>query len=320
MRRLLPAFLLLLPLLANGQVVVTPSGWATSAGPAVPVAPMSPPQVMAGTVALPGSGTPAGMPPDLNVNNAATGGYVTVYRPGVVVYGSPANPVTPLSNLPASTQNAANAAAAKQAGGFAMGIGNFVGSARNPAAATKPASLAEIASGMGTKPLIKDSKITNEDIAALANQNQSGRHVITNADLQSMNLTGAPANNDPGTQQNASAEKPLDRSDLNQVQSALANGQAGANATGTEVAQATPQNPEEYQRVVQEAEAGGQHVNANNAQAAPTEPITPSNNAEQGNRPAKGQELPASGSPLPILALVGLIAIGTGMVYRWTTP
>jgi hypothetical protein len=271
-------------------------------------------------VALPGSGTPTGVPPNLSVNNASTGEYVTVYQPGVSVNGVPVT-LGPGQQQAQAGQNAANASTAQSR--FSLGIGNFVGSAApGGTVPAKGASLAEVASSLGSKPLIQNRKLTNDDVAAIENQSQNtnGRKVITNADLQA--LTGSTGNVSAGTegmQQNpvVASERPLDRNDLAQVNSALARSQSEQPAQ-TQVAQ---NRADEYSRVVQEAEAGEQQNQpAPNPQARPTEPATPPANAEQGNQPANGHEqLPASGSPLPILALVGLIAIGTGMVYRWKT-
>lgn len=283
----------------------------------MPSAPVSPPQMVPANVALPGSGTPTGVPPNLSINNAATGEYVTVYQPGVSVNGVPVT----LGPGQQQAQAAANASTAQTR--FSLGIGNFVGSAAGGTAPAKGASLAEVASSLGSKPLIQNRKLTNNDVAAMENQSQSsnGRKVITNADLQA--LTSGTGNTPIGTQsmqQNpvVASEQPLDRNDLNQVNNALARSQAGQQSGQTEVAQ---NRADEYSRVVQEAESGEQqNPQTQNQQARPTEPTTPPANAEQANQaPANREQLPASGSPLPMLALVGLIAIGTGMVYRWKT-
>lgn len=287
----------------------------------MPSAPVSPPQMVPANVALPGSGTPTGAPPDLSINNAATGGYVTVYQPGVSVNGVPVT-LGPGQQQAAAGQTAANASTPQSR--FSLGIGNFVGSAApGGTAPAKGASLAEIASSLGSKPLIQNRKLTNNDVAAMETQSQSstGRKVITNADLQA--LTGSAGNAPAGNQamqQNPvmASEQPLDRNELNQVNNALARSQ-GQQSGQTEVAQ---NRADEYSRVVQEAESGEQqNPQAQNQQTRPTEPTAPPANAEQANQPPanKGEQLPASGSPLPMLALVGLIAIGTGMVYRWKT-
>jgi hypothetical protein len=138
------------------------------------------------SAALPGSGTPVGAPPDLSVNNAATGGSGAIVQPGAVVVGgqtyvnAPPMVTTPIAepmNVPgpeaAPTGESAPTASEATQPTAPVVSRVFIGSGKVNAA-TRPVSLGEVAAQLrGRKPLQKN-KFDNSDIVVLSQRTPSG--------------------------------------------------------------------------------------------------------------------------------------------------
>jgi hypothetical protein len=161
-------------------IMITPSGNAPVTSGALPLP--APP-----SAALPGSGTPVGAPPDVNVNNAAQGGSGAIVQPGAVVVGGEAyvnqppavaTPVSTPQNIPgpeatAGIETVPSASEATQPTTPMILGRTFAGSATVPAPAPAK-SLGEVAAQMrGNKPLPKRT-FDNSDITALNQQAPQG--------------------------------------------------------------------------------------------------------------------------------------------------
>lgn len=161
-------------------IMITPSGNAPVTSGALPLP--APP-----SAALPGSGTPVGAPPDVNVNNAAQGGSGAIVQPGAVVVGGqayvnePPAVATPLAtpqNIPGPEATPAmetipSASEATQPTAPVILGRTFAGSATVQAPAPQK-SLGEVAAQIrGNKPLAK-RKFDNNDITALNQQAPQG--------------------------------------------------------------------------------------------------------------------------------------------------
>jgi hypothetical protein len=212
---------------AQQTTIVTPTSPTPAATPGQPMSgalPIpAPPQA-----ALPGSGTPVGTAPDLDINNAATGGAGAVVQPGVgdvQVGGVPVLPEPRLVTPPeaaaqntaqpyssgAQLENAASEASANTQPQTPAPARFRVGGAPN--AQRNEKSLAEIAEQYhAKKPLTKHS-FDNSDLAALNNQAPNGLRSASDDLPQSDEpATAAPQQKDDGV---------LDQQDLKKVQEAL---------------------------------------------------------------------------------------------------
>ena len=210
------------------MTTTTPAPAATPGQPmsgALPVP--APPEA-----ALPGSGTPANVAPQVDVNNAATGGSGAVAQPGVgdiSVGGVPVVPQPRLVTTPeASAQNTATPNASET---------DLQNGANEAQAATQPTvnppvrvrvgtplnaqrgerSLAEIAEQYHTKKPLSKHTFDNSDLAALNNQAPNGLR-SQSEDLPQGDQPATTANPRPQAQQNDGV---LDQQDLQKVQKAL---------------------------------------------------------------------------------------------------
>jgi hypothetical protein len=189
--------------------------------------------------ALPGSGTPVGTAPDLDVNNAASGAAGAVVQPGVgdvkiggvPVVPEPRQVTTPVAApenttgaqvitneaAPAPAQNAAGATVPTAPARNAAPARYRVGAPPN---ATRTMSLAEFAAQLKTKKQLTKRNFDNSDIAALNDQAPNGLRSASE-DL--------PQADQPAPQQAAPKKAPrrnnasgvLDQDDLRKVQEAL---------------------------------------------------------------------------------------------------
>lgn len=161
-------------------VIVSPSSSAPVTSGSLPLP--APP-----SAALPGSGTPVGTPPDLNVNNAAQGGSGAVSQPGAVVVGNeaivnvPPQVATPSAtpmNVPgpeatSGEEAAPTASQATQPTTPVVMNRTFAGEAKVNVPA-QPKSLGELSRQIrGNKPLAKRT-FDNNDIMALSQKGPSG--------------------------------------------------------------------------------------------------------------------------------------------------
>ena len=210
------------------MTTTTPAPAATPGQPmsgALPVP--APPEA-----ALPGSGTPANVAPQVDVNNAATGGSGAVAQPGVgdiSVGGVPVVPQPRLVTTPeASAQNTATPNAADA---------DLQNGASEAQAATQPTvnpplrvrvgtplnaqrgerSLAEIAEQYHAKKPLSKRNFDNSDLAALNNQAPNGLRSASE-DLPQGDQPAATATPPPQAQQKDGV---LDQQDLEKVQKAL---------------------------------------------------------------------------------------------------
>jgi hypothetical protein len=203
------------------------------------------------SAALPGSGTPVGAPPDLNVNNAATGGSGAIVQPGAVVVGgqtyvnAPPMVTTPIAEPMSATgpgvvapagESAPTASEATQP--TAPVVSRIFVGRGTVNTAMRPMSLGEVAAQLrGRKPLQK-SKFDNSDIVALSQRTPSGLRPQS----QDLPQGDQPAQSIPQQQpkgKKPSAAKPpqpqaqngaLDQNDLQAVEAAVKRSKEKQNA------------------------------------------------------------------------------------------
>lgn len=188
--------------------------------------------------ALPGSGTPVGVAPQIGVNDARTGGAGAVVQPGVsdvnvggqrvvagpILLSAPAaTPEGAPMAQPASSgaelsgpvqQNTAAAATTPTAPLNRGAIGTFAGSA------TRPISLAEFAAQLRTRKPLEKRTFDNNDIMALNDKAPAG--LRTQSD--DLPQGDAPAGTAPAKKPAAAGKnnRALDENDLREVEKALA--------------------------------------------------------------------------------------------------
>jgi hypothetical protein len=279
MKKLFFVLFLSISLSCFAQVVVS-NGTATigSQTDMQSVAP-GPPQIVPSNVALPGSGPPVGAPlTNSNTNDARTGGVVQAYNPATV-YGSAAP-----SNSSGSITGPESLPAEGVAAGipFNMGLQSFAGSA---------------ATGQASAPTLGD--IARQ----YRNENHLSARMFTNDSITQMG---------PG--------QPVPQ--------------------GKETAQAGPQNvQQEMAKAAAIPPMSTGSMQANNASSSPQSNAidqtkrtpsadanqtaaanpTPADNGQQAENEESGNRssLPASGSELPLLALLGIAIGGGGALYRF---
>jgi hypothetical protein len=167
------------------QTTVTTGAYPATGQPMSGAVPLpAPPEL-----ALPGSGTPVGMPPNVDVNNARTNAGGAVVQPGVsdvMIGGQPLYPAPLVVTAPTSvplgpneegaapgTENTGNVVAGQQQSNvppvFVRTFANF-----NANATGQSTSLGELAAKLrGRKPLPKRT-FDNNDIMALNQQTPNG--------------------------------------------------------------------------------------------------------------------------------------------------
>jgi len=210
------------------MTTTTPAPAATPGQPmsgALPVP--APPEA-----ALPGSGTPANVAPQVDVNNAATGGSGAVSQPGVgdiSVGGVPVVPEPRLVTTPeASAQNTAtpNASDADLQNGATEAqaatqptvnppVRVRVGTPLNAQRGEK--SLAEIAEQYHEKKPLSKRTFDNSDLAALNNQAPNGLRSAS----EDLPQGDQPEKTAPRSQSQQQNNGVLDQEDLQKVQQAL---------------------------------------------------------------------------------------------------
>jgi hypothetical protein len=230
---------------ASNVMIVTPSSNTPVTSGALPLP--APP-----SAALPGSGTPVGTAPDLNVNNAAQGGSGAIVQPNAVVVGGqtyvnePPTVATPNAapmNVPgpeaeAGVEAAPTASEATQPTTPVVMNRTFAGSASMEAPPPQQ-SLGELSAKIrGNKPLAKRT-FDNSDITAMNQQAPSGlRPQSQDLPQGDQPVTATPQQNgkkpspakppQPQAQNNNGA---LDQHDLAAVEAAVKKSKEKQNAT-----------------------------------------------------------------------------------------
>lgn len=317
MFRSLFVFLLASSLLAFCQ---TPAGTTVNGGyiaPAMPGAPiLTPPNV-----ALPGSGPATGEPPAIGVNDARTGGSGSVYQPsaGTLIGGgelngtvAPYSSATTVSTTGATSPNATTNANQP----LNVGLGTFV----EAPASTNEVSLGDIA---------RRYKTQRANAHPRQFDNSSVRH--GSYGTAETNSAALPQSDQPGatygsTGTASTPEGVLNPADYAAVQAALARSQAtqNTNASNNTVASAmadpnrslTPYDAQSAEQSSgQQAVPPSQQSNVTNQSTEPAVPQA-SDQARTKNVQTKNQ-LPASASPLPLIAVLGLIALAVGGIFSY---
>lgn len=229
---------------ASNVTIVTPATSAPVSSGALPLP--APPEV-----ALPGSGTPVGAPPSVDLNNAAQGGSGAVVQPNAVVTGGQVyvNAPPAVATPSAAPQNAPGpeatvggetvptAAEATQPTTPVIVNRTFAGSATVQAPA-QPKSLGELSKQIrGNKPLTKRT-FDNNDIMALNEKAPSGlRSQSEDLPQGDQPLTAQPQ---PASKKPSAAKPPqpqaqnnnsaLDQNDLAAVEAAVKKSKEKQNA------------------------------------------------------------------------------------------
>jgi hypothetical protein len=190
------------------------------------------------SAALPGSGTPIGAPPDLSVNNAATGGSGAIVQPGAVVVGGQAYVnAPPMVTTPIAEPMNPNATGAIAPEGSAPSATEatqpttpmvtnrvFIGS-RSVNAPTRPMSLGEVAAQLKVSKPLQKRTFDNSDILALSRRTPSGLR-SQSEDLpqgdQPVTATPQPKAKKPSAARPPQAQNgALDQNDLAAVEAAV---------------------------------------------------------------------------------------------------
>jgi hypothetical protein len=229
--------LALCPAAQTVNTTVTP-GYATVGQPTSGALPIpAPPEL-----ALPGSGTPVGVPPNVDVNNARTNSGGAVVQPGVsdfFVGGQPLAveprivtapiaitpaviPMAPAEEGAAGAETTGNAGTGQQQGNAVPVFGRvFVNGNAN--ASGQPTSLGELAAQLrGRKPLPKRT-FDNEDIVALSRQAPAGLR----SQREDLPQSDQPATTSPKKTPQPKQVRPKDQSgvldpnDMRKVEEAL---------------------------------------------------------------------------------------------------
>jgi LPXTG-motif cell wall-anchored protein len=290
-------------------VCQTPSGVTVNGGYVAPAMP-GPPVLTPPNAALPGDGPATGAPPDMSVNDARTGGAGSVFEPaGGTLTGST------LPQTPGAT--GATGANASSDNGTAKSFGTGMGTFSTAPARQSNMSLADIARKYKAERAAKHPREFD---------NSSIRHAsYGTADT---NLADMPQSDQASATYGStgSASVPqgvLNAGDYASVQAALARSQAAANVNATDntVASAMPDpNRAAYEAqdssAVQQQAPASTNAQQNATPATNSEATTPQvdNQADANQVPAKKQ-LPASGSELPLFALLGLVALAVGGIF-----
>jgi hypothetical protein len=338
MGRVLGCFVLTLALLgiASAQASNGTTNGPTAAStmqPAVLGVPAPP------NVALPGSGTPTGTPPNLDVNNSLTNSGGSIYQPGVSGYVVGGQPVsgeqylvsTPTSTPqnPLATNNSSATTSSTAPSGTAPSVPNFsasryIGSMNSadlkvtaqssPKAAAPGKSLAEIAEQFHPRQPGQKHVYVNGDIYALSNKltpmGGAQNSAMPQSDQQASEQGSANS-----SRVQTKPEDVLDPNDLAAVERALARStqnQNGGQTTEAANQQNPPSNPATNELAENSApqQPTGQ---ADQSQAKPQSDQAADQNADQTAQQPQKQQLPASGSELPLMAILGVGALCAGL-------
>lgn len=278
MKKLLLVPFLLASLSCFAQVVIS-NGTATvgSQTDMQTVAP-GPPQIVPSNVALPGSGPPVGAPlTNSNTNDARTGGVVQAYNPAAV-YERPASSSSSESITGSESLPAAGVAAGIP---FNMGLQSFSGSASSGQTSAPP--LGDIARQYRKENHLSARMFTNDSISQMS--------------------PGQPLPQGKETAQ----EGPRDIQQEMAKAAAIPPMSAGSVQASNANSSAQPNMIDQTKRTP--SSEANQTAAAN---PAPAENEQQAQNEESGN----SRNLPASGSELPLLALLGIAIAGGGGLYR----
>ncbi len=278
----------LVPLLMAGQVAVTPSGWATTAGPAVPVAQPGAPVGMTPEITFrTASPSPVGAT-NTTANNIAGASNATVVPPVVSAAPTQVEYVSPYPTVVGAGSSYALGTPATVPGGgaarlqvFDRGAGQF-NSAYDIGTLPPDVSLGEVAREWRQKKATQNARTyTNEDIIRIQQQlgppggGLSGTAVSAGTSATSPTTTAQPASN--------------------------------IGAPSTQPAQPTPP-PQPSAPPPEQAAAQSSSGQAQQA-ANPQEQTAVPNQAGHA-------ELPETASPLPALLLLGIAAGTVGLAVR----
>ncbi len=293
-------------------VCQTPAGVTVNGGYVAPAMP-GPPVLTPPNAALPGDGPATGAPPDMSVNDSRNGGAGSVFEPnGGTLIGStlPATPAPTVATGAANTTSSNGTATA-----FGTGMGNF-----SSAPASQPnVSLADIARKYKAERAAKHPRQFD---------NSSIRHAsYGTADTNAADLPQSDqASATYGSSGSASVpEGVMSAGDYAAVQAALARSQATANVNATDntVASAMPDPNRAAYEAQDNSAAQQQPANASAQHSTPatnatqnSEATTPQMDSQANTSPALARkQLPASGSELPLFALLGLAALAAGGTF-----
>ena len=287
------SLLLIASLSCFGQVV-SYGGYATTAGPAVGIIPLSAasaPLIATPDVALPGSGPAVGLPlGNSNTNDSRISTGPSVYNPNSI----PDDIAGPIgaANTAAETQTSSsnNAPATDQP--FEFGV-QHVETSRSAANTAAP-SLGEIAKQLRTEQRPATKVINNETVARL-NASLGGISNLAPQGSGTVASSTEPAN-------------PLSE-----------NPPSGQTLMALNQAPAMPQN-DQGQAVQPDATAGQQRhasdtssVSQTSASSQQTSSPTEGSATSANSNP--GAKLPQTATHLPLLLLLGGIGVGSGILY-----
>ena len=294
MRRwvLLLLVLVIVPGLLWAQVAVTPSGWATTAGPAVPLAQPGPlvvttPDITLGTyspspvgatnatannVAGASNSTLDNVPPEAN----STQMWVEYSHPYPTVVGAGGQYASPTASAPARSPY------------FDRGAGQFV-SAYDIGAPQPSASLGQVARQFRQQRQVQNARtFTNQDVDRIDQQ------------------YGPPTGGVSATAVNAGASTTGETA-------AAAPPEANV---GTGATPAQPPPPPQQARVEYPQPAPPSAPAQANAAGAQLPPASSTSNANEPNQTGSRRNLPVTASHLPSLLLVGASVFLVGMLLR----
>ena len=305
--------LLMTAALAFGQAAVTPSGQATTAGVAIPIAPVSPPLLVTPIVHLSTASTLPGS------NNGAVAASEPPTAPGIraeIQYGQPVMYVTAPQTAPAESANASSPGTSNNQAAFDMGVTSNGGA------------------------VVADNGLNGQSLGEVArqlrqNMQNANAKVYTNSDVNAMpnagGITGMASNASPQQPPSDGAYPVGDNGVIRQNGQAVASPQ---NPNGN----ATPQQPatEQPARTNEQTQPRSPFAPPMNAQppqkpSAGTPPPqqmsqarVPANPADQNAASAQDSSqqenskktLPKSASLLPLIALVGAGATVAGLMAR----
>lgn len=311
MYRSLAVFVLASSLLAICQ---TPAGVTVNGGYVAPIMPGAP-LVTPPNVALPGSGPATGAPPAVGVNDPRNGGSGSVFQPsagtllGTENTGVP-TPAPITGTLPPAAGSESNVAPAS----LNVGVTTF---------SEAPANQPEVSLG----DIARRYKAERANAHPRQFDNNNIRHASYGT--EETNSSALPQSDQASATYGSTGSSSVPQGVMNPadyaaVQAALARSQAATNAgSSNTVATAMPDPNRSWS--VQSDEAGQPAAPASTNQQqgtaeaqGTTEATTPQidnqASAPQTNARAKRQ-LPASSSPLPLIAVLGLIALAAGGIF-----